>query len=67
MKDDLSSIGDLIYEVDCGACDLDSFCKGGLMNMKSIEAIAAEGWDEGWVNVDDSIRVFLDESLGEDR
>ena len=48
------------------AGELDAVGQRRFMDMQPIEALAAEGGDQGWVDIHDGVGVGLHQLFGED-
>ena len=55
LQEDLSAVGNVVYIMHGGASVLDAPGQSGLMDLEPIEALAAEGGDQGGVDVEDAI------------
>ena len=67
LGDDLAPVGDLVDIVNGSAGDLDAFLERGLMNAQSVITLAAEGWDQRRMNVEDPLRPARGEISRQDR
>ena len=66
LQDDGPAIAVLADEVDGGAGDFHAIGQGGLMDVESVKALAAEGGDEGGVDVQNGIGVGVDQLRRQD-
>ena len=66
LGDDLTAVRDLVYKVNGGAGDLDTLLKGGLVDLQAIHALAAEGGDQGGMDIQDPAGPLAGEVLAED-
>ena len=66
MEDDLSPVGHLIHIVHRGPRDLDAVVQRRLVNPQAVIALAAEGGDQGGVDVDDALIPSCGEVRAED-
>ena len=65
LGDDLPAVGNLIDKVDGSPRDLYPFLKGRLMDPQAVEALSAEGGDEGWVHIEDTPGVSVRKVSGQ--
>ena len=66
LQDNGACIGFGGDEVDRGAGELHAVFQGLFVDFQPIESVAAEGGDQGRVDVDDAVFIAIDESGGQD-
>ena len=67
LKKDTSAIRNFVYEMYGCTGHLDTVGECGLMRAKPVHALAAEARDQGRMDVDDAIRIRMDEIRAQDR
>ena len=66
LQDDGPAVAVLADEVDGGTGDFHAIGQGGLVDVESVKALAAEGGDEGGVDVQNGIGVGVDQLRRQD-